>query len=1013
MGIRRHPTAAIADARFEYDEKGRLTARIDTTGRWLFTWDAENRLVQAVTLAGDRWRYGYDGFGRRVTKHRLADDGTVVEDVRFAWSGDLLLEETGADGTVTWEYRPDGTAPVAQTDKDGLRTIVTDVIGTPTHLVETDGRLSWWARGDLWGRTSDAGATPLRFPGQYLDRETGLHYNRFRYYDPAIARYLSPDPLGLASGLDPGAYVSDPLTLADPLGLAACKPAQPSLNPLDPIGQQRPSFQDGPSQLPAVPLPPSPHGPQTPGQSPGGRPAAPTSLHAMNWESGHGNGTLPPLGQTASAENLALRDVQQVLQPLPDRQPRGEGFLDLGAQLELTPDMTVPLGQSKPEHLTAYEPYELKPFRLQNGDYANLVVKPVPGGRWQAYDKGQPVGPQLSEVNNAGAQGDTPRTILTTSNRNVAGGMPRHGRGHRRGRGSGSSSQAGTSSRSSRAIPQNQWWMLYIDPDHHHIAAESADPGDMYDNDQEPGYQQSMVEAYDEYLFTSRPVRRLNANVYAAMHEAVVRYTPIPHEWTGEPDPEGNDVYSTAAPMYATPSSSVPNTSVAGRPLVARSDVESADPQNRITYGDQTDYQYESNYTATEAPALINTIFDDYYRDIRHTTTDADRIWLIAETVRKLHIGHFFTDANARLNINLVMQLLLMNERLNPVIFPYMNHSFSGNQSLAWLTQQILERQGVPLDQQLGLNDPPQDYYGAGSSMQTYTAIVNIPMLDMVRSGPDLAAMFGAARHDTTNPDSTRYAESLDENQRSGRLLDIPPTSTPRTLGDVERSYPGREVLAFEGWRGPLNQIGALTPGSTGIVAYRTGNNQAGDPFHMITVTKNPDGKIAFTDPQARDQRVIPPFGPDGLVVFIDTSGPGDLPDASPPTADDGNADAPTDGEAGPNLSSFLDGTDDGAGDGADGRTDTSTDTAVDGGAGVTADNRISPASLLRVSRSPPPKPGPPAPGSSTPTVCCGPRRMPPVRWCGPSGSPRTVRGPSSRPARRPRFAMRRGRSSR
>ena len=60
----------------------------------------------------------------------------------------------------------------------------------------------------------------LRFPGQYYDTETGLHYNYFRYYDPATGRYLSYDPMGLHAGLNPYTYVfNNPLAYTDSLGL--------------------------------------------------------------------------------------------------------------------------------------------------------------------------------------------------------------------------------------------------------------------------------------------------------------------------------------------------------------------------------------------------------------------------------------------------------------------------------------------------------------------------------------------------------------------------------------------------------------------------------------------------------------------------------------------------------------------------------------------------------------------------------------------------------------------------
>ncbi|MCO1613333.1 DUF6531 domain-containing protein [Micromonospora sp. CPM1] len=252
------------DATFSYDAKGRLTGRVDDAGAWRFEWDAEDRMVLAVTPGGDRWRYRYDGFGRRIAKQRLGDGDRVLEEVSFAWSGDLMLEQThrdaaGATTTTTWDYRPDAPVPVAQTDDGTLRAVVTDPIGTPTHLVEPGGGLRWWSRGDLWGRGADRSATPLAFPGQYVDAETGLHYNRFRYYDPATGRYVSPDPLGLSGGPNPTAYVSDPLTVADPLGLTSCTPAPATPHPLATVepALAAPSDQT-PSSLPTNPAPPPP-----------------------------------------------------------------------------------------------------------------------------------------------------------------------------------------------------------------------------------------------------------------------------------------------------------------------------------------------------------------------------------------------------------------------------------------------------------------------------------------------------------------------------------------------------------------------------------------------------------------------------------------------------------------------------------------------------------------------------------------------------------------------------------
>ena len=71
-----------------------------------------------------------------------------------------------------------------------------------------------------WGKTGlsaqDAVHQPLRFAGQYADAETGLHYNRYRFYDPDTGHYLTPDPIGIDSGLNLYAYVTDPVNAFDP-----------------------------------------------------------------------------------------------------------------------------------------------------------------------------------------------------------------------------------------------------------------------------------------------------------------------------------------------------------------------------------------------------------------------------------------------------------------------------------------------------------------------------------------------------------------------------------------------------------------------------------------------------------------------------------------------------------------------------------------------------------------------------------------------------------------------------
>ncbi|WP_206189349.1 polymorphic toxin type 30 domain-containing protein, partial [Streptomyces prasinus] len=232
--------------RYERDALGRVTLRRHSRlssepDTWRFVWDTENRLTSVVTPDGTRWRYHYDPLGRRTAKQRMAADGeTVVEDIRFTWDGAALCEQTTVSPEVlnpvilTWDHR--GLAPLAQTERilsSGVDqeeidrrffAIATDLVGTPVELVDEHGGIAWRTRNTLWGKTAWARAstayTPLRFPGQYYDPETGLHYNVFRHYDPATARYLTADPLGLEPAPNPATYVTNPHAWTDPLGLS-------------------------------------------------------------------------------------------------------------------------------------------------------------------------------------------------------------------------------------------------------------------------------------------------------------------------------------------------------------------------------------------------------------------------------------------------------------------------------------------------------------------------------------------------------------------------------------------------------------------------------------------------------------------------------------------------------------------------------------------------------------------------------------------------------------------------
>ncbi|GAB2995747.1 hypothetical protein GCM10023080_072530 [Streptomyces pseudoechinosporeus] len=232
--------------RYEHDELGRIVLRQKTRlsrkpDTWRYEWDAEDRLTSVITPDGTRWCYTYDPLGRRTAKLRVADDGeTVVERVDFTWDGATLCEQTTTTPSLpgpvilTWDHQ--GLRPMAQTERitaaeapqeeidSRFFAIVTDLVGAPSELVDEQGEVAWRSRSTLWGatawNTTAAAYAPLRFPGQYFDPETGLHYNYFRHYDPETARYVTPDPLGLAPAPNHVAYVTNPHTRTDPLGLS-------------------------------------------------------------------------------------------------------------------------------------------------------------------------------------------------------------------------------------------------------------------------------------------------------------------------------------------------------------------------------------------------------------------------------------------------------------------------------------------------------------------------------------------------------------------------------------------------------------------------------------------------------------------------------------------------------------------------------------------------------------------------------------------------------------------------
>ncbi|WCM90478.1 DUF6531 domain-containing protein [Acidovorax sp. NCPPB 3576] len=265
------------DKRYAYDGLGRLVQK--KSGRHTlqhFEWDAEDQLVAVTTVrrpgtpqeTRQATRYRYDALGRRVA----SEDAFGVTE--FVWEGMRLIEERRGARVTSYVYEPGGYVPLARIDAQGggaaeaVQTAVpatgrareqavsrgeepggaqiyyfhADPSGVPEELTDPEGQVRWRASYRTWGGALqeqweavriDGSAIPqaqahgrgeameqnLRLQGQYLDRDTGLHYNTFRFYDPDIGRFISADPIGLAGGSHLHLYAANPLRWIDPWGL--------------------------------------------------------------------------------------------------------------------------------------------------------------------------------------------------------------------------------------------------------------------------------------------------------------------------------------------------------------------------------------------------------------------------------------------------------------------------------------------------------------------------------------------------------------------------------------------------------------------------------------------------------------------------------------------------------------------------------------------------------------------------------------------------------------------------
>jgi len=271
-----------AGVSYRYDERGNVVQRTQDGTRSEFEWDAFNRMNRATTWDGVT-TFAYDPLGRRIAKHSHAVKGTILRQTTrtiYGWDGDTLgleskvyLGQTARERTVHYVYERDSFVPLVQAtqsralklpptpdvkalmagnngkydlaldtlwneeleqevepfEKAGIAFYQCDHLGTPQELTDSEGKFTWSAQYKAWGQAKQviseaaykAGIqNPIRFQGQYFDEETRLHYNRYRYYDPDTARYLTQDPIGLLGGINTYLYTPNPVGWLDPLGLS-------------------------------------------------------------------------------------------------------------------------------------------------------------------------------------------------------------------------------------------------------------------------------------------------------------------------------------------------------------------------------------------------------------------------------------------------------------------------------------------------------------------------------------------------------------------------------------------------------------------------------------------------------------------------------------------------------------------------------------------------------------------------------------------------------------------------
>ncbi|UHA73171.1 DUF6531 domain-containing protein [Paenibacillus sp. 481] len=241
---------------YDYDGEGNLIEKVEPNGTyWRYEYFGNGMMSKVVRPDGQEVTFKYDSIGRRIEKHfagvincYMWDGNNVLHEWKVTdQPADSLMEHSSEDkidtiiiddlerrqqsladyldNLITWVFKAGTFQPVAKMTADGTFSILTDYLGTPVEMFDEQGNIVWSNELDIYGKSqsfeikSKRCACPFRYQGQYEDEETGLYYNRFRYYSPKEGMYTQQDPIRLSGGMRLYGYVNDPNVWVDPFGL--------------------------------------------------------------------------------------------------------------------------------------------------------------------------------------------------------------------------------------------------------------------------------------------------------------------------------------------------------------------------------------------------------------------------------------------------------------------------------------------------------------------------------------------------------------------------------------------------------------------------------------------------------------------------------------------------------------------------------------------------------------------------------------------------------------------------